>query len=316
MSRFALVGAAGFVAPRHLNAIKVTGHELVAALDRNDTVGILDSYFPQARFFTEFERFDRYIDKLRRKGEPVEYVTVASPNYLHDSHIRFALRSGAIAICEKPLVVNPWNAEALLDLEAESGGRVFTILQLRLHPAIAALRDRIAQRRAAGGGPMHLELTYITSRGNWYFASWKGDERKSGGIVANIGIHFFDMLLWIFGAVTESEVTFIREDCASGVLRFEDATVQWFLSVNADHLPENVAGVGQRTFRSIRFEGEEIEFSEGFTDLHTESYRRILAGEGFGIQEALPSIRLVHNIRTAVPHGLSEASHPLARAIG
>jgi UDP-N-acetyl-2-amino-2-deoxyglucuronate dehydrogenase len=316
MSRFALVGAAGFVAPRHLNAIKVTGHELVAALDRNDTVGILDSYFPQARFFTEFERFDRYIDKLRRKGEPVEYVTVASPNYLHDSHIRFALRSGAIAICEKPLVVNPWNAEALLDLEAESGGRVFTILQLRLHPAIAALRDRIAQRRAAAGGPMQLELTYITSRGNWYFASWKGDERKSGGIVANIGIHFFDMLLWIFGAVTESEVTFIREDCASGVLRFEDATVQWFLSVNADHLPENVAGVGQRTFRSIRFEGEEIEFSEGFTDLHTESYRRILAGEGFGIQEALPSIRLVHNIRTAVPHGLSEASHPLARAIG
>jgi UDP-N-acetyl-2-amino-2-deoxyglucuronate dehydrogenase len=316
MSRFALVGAAGFVAPRHLNAIKVTGHELVAALDRNDTVGILDSYFPQARFFTEFERFDRYIDKLRRKGEPVEYVTVASPNYLHDSHIRFALRSGATAICEKPLVVNPWNAEALLDLEAESGGRVFTILQLRLHPAIAALRDRIAQRRAAAGGPMQLELTYITSRGNWYFASWKGDERKSGGIVANIGIHFFDMLLWIFGAVTESEVTFIREDCASGVLRFEDATVQWFLSVNADHLPENVAGVGQRTFRSIRFEGEEIEFSEGFTDLHTESYRRILAGEGFGIQEALPSIRLVHNIRTAVPHGLSEASHPLARAIG
>jgi UDP-N-acetyl-2-amino-2-deoxyglucuronate dehydrogenase len=316
MSRFALVGAAGFVAPRHLNAIKVTGHQLVAALDRNDTVGILDSYFPQARFFTEFERFDRYIDKLRRRGEPVEYVTVASPNYLHDSHIRFALRSGAIAICEKPLVVNPWNAEALLDLEAESGGRVFTILQLRLHPAIAALRDRIAQRRAAAGGPMQLELTYITSRGNWYFASWKGDERKSGGIVANIGIHFFDMLLWIFGAVTESEVTFIREDCASGVLRFEDATVQWFLSVNADHLPENVAGVGQRTFRSIRFEGEEIEFSEGFTDLHTESYRRILAGEGFGIQEALPSIRLVHNIRTAVPHGLSEASHPLARAIG
>lgn len=316
MSRFALVGAAGFVAPRHLNAIKVTGHQLVAALDRNDTVGILDSYFPQARFFTEFERFDRYIDKLRRKGEPVEYVTVASPNYLHDSHIRFALRSGAIAICEKPLVVNPWNAEALLDLEAESGGRVFTILQLRLHPAIAALRDRIAQRRAAAGGPMQLELTYITSRGNWYFASWKGDERKSGGIVANIGIHFFDMLLWIFGAVTESEVTFIREDCASGVLRFEDATVQWFLSVNADHLPENVAGVGQRTFRSIRFEGEEIEFSEGFTDLHTESYRRILAGEGFGIQEALPSIRLVHNIRTAVPHGVSEASHPLARAIG
>jgi UDP-N-acetyl-2-amino-2-deoxyglucuronate dehydrogenase len=316
MSRFALVGAAGFVAPRHLNAIKVTGHQLVAALDRNDTVGILDSYFPQARFFTEFERFDRYIDKLRRKGEPVEYVTVASPNYLHDSHIRFALRSGAIAICEKPLVVNPWNAEALLDLEAESGGRVFTILQLRLHPAIAALRDRIAQRRAAAGGPMQLELTYITSRGNWYFASWKGDERKSGGIVANIGIHFFDMLLWIFGAVTESEVTFIREDCASGVLRFEDATVQWFLSVNADHLPENVAGVGQRTFRSIRFEGEEIEFSEGFTDLHTESYRRILTGEGFGIQEALPSIRLVHNIRTAVPDGLSEASHPLARTIG
>lgn len=315
MSRFALIGAAGYVAPRHMNAIKATGHDLVAALDRNDTVGVLDGYFPDARFFTEFERFDRYVDLRRRRGEPVEYVTIASPNYLHDSHIRFALRAGTTAICEKPLVVNPWNAEALRDIEAESGQRVFTILQLRLHPSIIALRERIAERRKSGGPPVELELTYVTSRGNWYFASWKGEERKSGGIVANIGIHFFDMLVWIFGPVAQSEVTFVRPDCAAGVLHFENARVPWFLSVNPNHLPEEVRAKGQRTFRSVTLEGEDIEFSEGFTDLHTQSYQRILAGDGFTIDDALPSIRLVHEIRSAEPSGATPDSHPLARAI-
>src|SRR4051812_38850157 len=275
MSSFALIGAAGYIAPRHLKAIKDTGNELVAAMDPNDTVGILDSFFPDARFFTEFERFDRYIDLLRRKGDGIDYVTIASPNYLHDSHIRFALRVGATAICEKPLVVNPWNAEALHDIEAESGRRVFTILQLRLHPSIVALREQARARRASGTHHLDLDLTYITSRGNWYFASWKGDDKKSGGIVTNIGVHFFDMLLWIFGPVEDSEVTLLREDAASGILRFGDATVRWFLSVNASHLPEECRSKGQRTYRSIRMEGEEIQFSDGFTDLHTESYRRI-----------------------------------------
>jgi UDP-N-acetyl-2-amino-2-deoxyglucuronate dehydrogenase len=313
MSRFALIGAAGYIAPRHLRAIKDSGNDLVAAMDPNDTVGILDSYYPDARFFTEFERFDRYVDLLRRRGQTIDYVSIASPNYLHDSHIRFALRIGATAICEKPLVVNPWNAEALLDIETESSDRVFTILQLRLHPSIVALRERVASHRAGAGGHLDLELTYVTSRGKWYFASWKGDERKSGGIVPNIGIHFFDMLLWTFGDVRESEVAFLREDSASGTLSFDDATVRWFLSINAAHLPEECKAAGQRTFRSITLEGQEIEFSDGFTDLHTESYRKILAGEGFGIADALPSIELAHRIRKAQQRGFGELSHPFAR---
>ena len=315
MSTFALIGAAGYIAPRHMRAIKDTGNELVAAMDPNDTVGILDSYFPDARFFTEFERFDRYIDLLRRKDATVDFVSIASPNYLHDSHIRFALRVGATAVCEKPLVVNPWNAEALRDIEAESGRRVFTILQLRLHPSIAGLREQVAQMRSSDARPMELDLTYVTSRGNWYFASWKGEEKKSGGIVPNIGVHFFDMLLWIFGPVEESEVTSLREDAASGVLRFADATVRWFLSVNAAHLPDECKAKGQRTYRSITMEGEEIEFSDGFTDLHTESYRRILAGQGFGIEDALPSIRLTHDIRKSRQRGVSGTSHPFARLL-
>ena len=315
MSSFALIGAAGYVAPRHMKAIKETGGELVAAMDPNDTVGVLDSYFPDARFFTEFERFDRYIDLQRRKGRQVDYVSIASPKYLHDSHIRFALRVGATAVCEKPLVVNPWNAEALRDIEAESGRRVFTILQLRLHPSIVALKERIRQRRSSAAEPIELDLAYVTSRGNWYFASWKGEEKKSGGIVPNIGIHFFDMLLWVFGPAEASEVTLLRQDSASGVLRFAGATVRWFLSVNAAHLPEACKAQGQRTYRSITLEGEEIEFSDGFTDLHTESYRRILAGDGFGIDDALPSIRLTHDIRRAEPREGSETSHPFARRV-
>ncbi|HEX2763421.1 MAG TPA: Gfo/Idh/MocA family oxidoreductase [Allosphingosinicella sp.] len=310
---FALIGAAGYIAPRHMKAIKETGNNLVAALDSNDTVGILDSYFPEARFFTEFERFDRYVDLMRRKGDRIDYVSIASPNYLHDSHIRFALRVGAHAICEKPLVVNPWNAEGLRTVEAESGRRVFTILQLRLHPSIIALRDKVAAARAADPrARFDVDLTYITSRGAWYFASWKGEEKKSGGIAPNIGIHFFDMLTWVFGKAEESELTFLRHDAGCGVLRFADTNVRWFLSVNSAHLPEQAAAKGQRTFRSITLDGEEIEFSEGFTDLHTESYRRILAGEGFGIVDALPSIELAHAIRSASPVGVNPGSHPFA----
>jgi UDP-N-acetyl-2-amino-2-deoxyglucuronate dehydrogenase len=312
---FALIGAAGYIAPRHMKAIKETGHNLVAALDANDTVGILDSYFPEARFFTEFERFDRFVDLMRRKGDRVDYVSIASPNYLHDSHIRFALRVGAHAICEKPLVVNPWNAEGLRTLEAESGRRVFTILQLRLHPSIIALREKVAAERAADAAArFDVDLTYITSRGAWYFASWKGEEKKSGGIAPNIGIHFFDMLTWVFGKVEESELTFLRHDAGCGVLRFGDATVRWFLSLNSAHLPAQAAAKGQRTFRSITLGGEEIEFSEGFTDLHTESYRHILSGGGFGIDDAIPSIELAHSIRTAKPAGVTSASHPFAAA--
>ena len=310
---FALIGAAGYIAPRHLKAIKETGNRLVAALDANDTVGILDSFFPDARFFTEFERFDRFIDLLKRKGQALDYVSIASPNYLHDAHIRFALRVGANAICEKPLVINPWNAEGLRLIEQETGRRVFTILQLRLHPSIIALRDRVARDRA--GNPdakFEIDLTYITSRGAWYSASWKGDERKSGGIAPNIGIHFFDMLIWVFGKVEESELSFLREDAGCGILRFRDATVRWFLSVNAAHLPEQVKAKGQRTFRSITLAGEEIEFSEGFTDLHTESYRQILAGNAFGIEDALPSVQLAHDIRQANPAGVTPDSHPFA----
>jgi UDP-N-acetyl-2-amino-2-deoxyglucuronate dehydrogenase len=309
MKQFALIGAAGYIAPRHLKAIKDTGGELIAALDPHDNVGILDSYFPDARFFTEFERFDRHIDKLRRKGEALDYVSIASPNYLHDAHIRFALRSGAQAICEKPLVINPWNLDGLAALEQESGRRVFTILQLRLHPSVVALREKV--RQAIAEDPARLfevDLDYVTSRGAWYFSSWKGEDRRSGGIATNIGIHFFDMLLWIFGEVRESSVTHLSEDRAAGNFRFDNARVRWFLSVNAADLPESAKARGQRTFRSIRMDDEEVEFSDGFTDLHTASYQQILNGKGFGISDALPSISLVHAIRTAEPTGKVEAS--------
>ena len=313
MKKFGLIGAAGYIAPRHLRAIKDTGNTLLAALDPNDSVGILDSFFPEARFFTEFERFDRYTDLLRRRGDPLDYVSITSPNYLHDSHIRFALRIGADAICEKPLVVNPWNAESLKSLEEESGRRVYTILQLRLHPSVIALRERVA--RAIADDPdaqFGVDLTYITSRGSWYFASWKGEEKKSGGIAANIGIHFYDMLIWVFGDVLDSRVHVLSEGYGSGELRFRNARVRWFLSVTAEHLPASACDVSVRTFRSITFNGEEMEFSEGFADLHTESYRHILVGQGFGLDDALPSIRLVHDIRTGEKTGVTSDSHPLA----
>ena len=313
MKNFALIGAAGYIAPRHLRAIKDTGNQLLAALDPNDSVGILDSFFPDARFFTEFERFDRYADLLKRRETPLDYVAITSPNYLHDAHIRFALRIGAEAICEKPLVVNPWNAEALKTVEAETGGRVNTILQLRLHPSIIALRRRVQEAvEARSDAYFDVDLTYITSRGSWYFASWKGDDRKSGGIATNIGIHFYDMLLWVFGPVTGNRVDVLNSSHGSGELSFCNARVRWFLSVSADHLPETARAAGQRTYRNIDVNGQEVEFSEGFTDLHTDSYRAILHGRGFGIDEALPSIELVHAIRTGEMAGIVEDSHPLA----
>lgn len=295
MKNFALIGAAGFIAPRHLKAIKETGNNLMAALDKHDNVGILDSYFPSADFFTEFERFDRHLDKLKRSGNKIDYVSICSPNYLHDSHIRFALRVGADAICEKPLVLNPWNIDALTEIEKETGKRVYTILQLRLHPAIIALREKIL--RAPSDKVYDVDLTYITSRGNWYQSSWKGETTKSGGVATNIGIHFFDMLLWIFGEVKSLSVNDLTPEMASGKISLERANVNWMLSISANHLPESVAQKGQRTFRSIKVGNEELEFSEGFTDLHTRSYEQILASKGFGLAEARPSIQLVHDIR-------------------
>jgi UDP-N-acetyl-2-amino-2-deoxyglucuronate dehydrogenase len=297
MKNFALIGAAGFIAPRHLKAIKETGNNLTAALDRFDSVGIIDSYFPYADFFTEFERFDRHIDKLKRNGTKVDYVSICSPNYLHDSHIRFALRQQADAICEKPLVLNPWNVDALEDIERETGKKVNTILQLRLHHSIIKLRDEVMA--SDPNKVFDVDLTYITSRGKWYHHSWKGEEAKSGGIATNIGIHFFDMLLWIFGEVQGIKMEKYESDHAAGFLDLKKARVKWFLSINEEHLPEQVRQQGKRTFRSLQMNGGEIEFSDGFTDLHTISYQEILKGNGFGLNEARPSIELAHQIREA-----------------
>lgn len=297
MANFALIGAAGYIAPRHLQAIKDTGNNLLAALDRFDSVGIMDSYFPHADFFTEFERFDRHIDKLRRQGQKIDYVSICSPNYLHDSHIRFALRNQADAICEKPLVLNPWNVDALAEIEKETGKRVYTILQLRLHPNIQALKQKIEASPASM--IFDVDLNYITSRGKWYFHSWKGEEARSGGIATNIGIHFFDMLLWVFGAVRNSNVSAYEADHAKGYLELDKARVHWSLSINENHLPAEVRAKGKRTYRSLKMNGEEIEFSDGFTELHTNSYKEILAGRGFGLTEARPSIELAYKLRQA-----------------
>jgi UDP-N-acetyl-2-amino-2-deoxyglucuronate dehydrogenase len=310
--RFALVGAAGFIAPRHLKAIKETGNVLVAALDPHDNVGVMDSYFPECDFFTEPERFDRHLDKLHRDGQGVDFVSICSPNFLHDAHIRMALRNGAHAICEKPIVLNPWNVDALSAIESESGCRVHTILQLRHHPAIIALRDRHA---GASGGRVDVDVTYITSRGKWYHRSWKGNLERSGGIATNIGVHFFDMLGWIFGGMRSSTVHRRQDDCASGVLELERARVRWFLSVNAEHLPEAQRAKGQRTFRSITVGGQEVEFSEGFTDLHTVSYREILAGRGYGLRDARDSIEIVQHIRGCQLSPLVGDFHPMCQQV-
>jgi UDP-N-acetyl-2-amino-2-deoxyglucuronate dehydrogenase len=310
MKNFALVGAAGFIAPRHLKAIKETGNRLVAALDKFDSVGVMDSYFPGASFFVEFERFDRHLEKLRRAGNSIDYLSICSPNYLHDSHIRFGLRQGAAVICEKPLVLNPWNVEALDQLQHETGKEVFNILQLRLHPDIIALKEKV--QNSDPSKTFDLDLAYITSRGNWYYTSWKGDVNKSGGIATNIGIHFFDMLIWIFGKVRQNIVHVHTHDRAAGFLQLERARVRWFLSINEETLPATIRAKGQRTYRSITMEGNEIEFSDGFTDLHTKSYQAILDGKGFNVKEAFPSIELAHEIRTQTPVGLKGDHHPFA----
>lgn len=306
---FALIGACGYIAPRHLKAIRDTGNVLVAALDPSDSAGILDQYFPDAHFFTEFERFDRHLEKLRRKGHRVDYVTICSPNYLHDAHVRFAMRIGADAISEKPLVINPWNAEALGEIEAETGRRINTILQLRLHPSISQLKEVVA--RASVDKIYDVDLTYITSRGRWYLSSWKGDPSKSGGIATNIGIHFFDILTWIFGPVQENRVYLYEATKASGFLKLQKARVRWFLSIDRADLPVDPQPGKPATYRSITIDGMEVEFSEGFTDLHTESYRQILAGAGFRWQEVLPSVQIVYDIRNAKPILPGPDVHPM-----
>ena len=297
MKNFALLGVAGYIAPRHLKAIKETGNDLIAAYDKFDSVGIMDSYFPNASFFVEFERFDRHIEKIKRNGTSLDFVSICTPNYLHDAHIRMALRRGADAICEKPLVLNPWNVDALQDIQEETGQQINTILQLRLHPSIKQLKSKMDHSK--DDSKYEVDLTYITSRGRWYDISWKGDESKSGGVATNIGIHFFDMLHWIFGEIEENEVHLYESHRASGYLEFQKARVRWFLSIDDQDLPEPIAEKGQRTFRSISINGEELEFSSGFTELHAESYKNILSGNGFGIQDARTSINIVHQIRNS-----------------
>lgn len=307
MKNFALMGAAGYIAPRHLKAIQDTNNNLLCALDKFDSVGVMDRYFPNADFFVEFERFDRHIEKMKRNGIPLDYVSICTPNYLHDAHIRMALRSGADAICEKPLVLNPWNLEALMDIEKESGKKVHTILQLRLHPSIIALKKKIALDKT--NTKYDVDLTYITSRGKWYDISWKGDDSKSGGIATNIGIHFFDMLSWLFGEVQENKVHLREKDKSAGYLEFEKARVRWFLSIDENSLPQDIRALGQRTYRSITINEEELEFSSGFTELHTKSYQQILKGEGFGLPTAMESIKIAQKIRNNAIVTLGE-KHP------
>jgi UDP-N-acetyl-2-amino-2-deoxyglucuronate dehydrogenase len=307
---FGLIGAAGYIAPRHMKAIKDTGNNLVAALDLYDSVGIIDSFFPNADFFIEPERFDRHMDKLRRIGKnKIDYLSICSPNYLHDAHIRMALRNGAHAICEKPLVLNPWNVDALSVIEQETGKKIYTILQLRHHPSIIALREKLA--RNGTDRIYNIDLTYITSRGNWYYRSWKGNAEKSGGIATNIGVHFFDMLTWIFGSCRENIVHLSRNDRAAGLLVLEKANVRWFLSINPETLPAAAKEKGQTTYRSITVDGEEIEFSGGFTDLHTESYKHIIAGKGFGLEDTRPSVEIVHTIRNKQESPARGEKHPM-----
>ncbi len=317
MKNFALIGAAGYIAPRHMKAIKETGNNLIAALDPYDGIGIMDSNFPEAHFFTEFERFDRFVDKWHRDtGKKIEYVSICSPNYLHDSHIRFALKSGADAICEKPLVLNPHNIDQLKIIEEETGQKVYNILQLRLHDSIIALKERVTKELKENPNKIYdIDLTYLTSRGKWYFVSWKGDESKSGGIASNIGVHFYDMLTWIFGEVEENIVHIKTPYANAGYLKLKNARVRWFLSVNYDYIPDEIKAQGQRTYRSITVDGDEIEFSGGFTDLHTKSYEHILNGGGFGLDEAYGSIKTVSTIRNLPAVGLQGEYHPFCKKV-
>ena len=310
MKNFGIIGVGGYIAPRHLKAIKETGNNLIVALDKNDSVGIMDSYFPQCSFYTEYERFDRFVEKIKHTEDKLDFVTVCTPNYLHDSHIRFGLRAGADVICEKPLVLNPWNIDALQKMEEQTGRKVYNILQLRLHPAIIEWKNMV------DNGPKDkvydVDLTYITSRGLWYYTSWKGDSSKSGGVATNIGVHFYDMLSWIFGSIKENIVHIYEHDRAAGLLLFERARVRYFMSINADTLPKQAIEQGKRTYRKMEMDGKEIEFSDGFTELHTESYKKILAGEGFGLDQAYQSIKIVHDIRNTRAIGLKGDYHPLA----
>lgn len=296
MKNFGLIGAAGYIAPRHMKAIKETDNNLIACYDINDSVGIIDSYFPKARFFTEFERYDRHIEKLKYENDLlIEYTSICSPNYLHDAHIRFALRSGSNAICEKPLVLNPWNIDKLSKAEENTGKRIFTVLQLREHESIIELKNRYKKFDKK----IKINLTYITSRGNWYYNSWKGDNSKSGGIASNIGVHFFDMLTWIFGKVDQNIVHMNNEKTSAGFLSLENAEVSWFLSIDSNTLPKFISEKGQRTYRSIKIDNEELEFSEGFTELHTKVYNSILNENGYGIYDTYQAIDIVHNIRNS-----------------
>lgn len=311
MKDFALIGAAGYIAPRHMKAIKDTNNNLLAAIDINDSVGIIDSFFPEASFFTEFERFDRHLEKLKRVDHKIDYVSICSPNYLHDAHIRFGLRYGADVICEKPLVLNPWNIDALQEIEKETENRIYNILQLRLHKSIIELKEKV------DSGPKDkvydFDLTYQTSRGNWYYTSWKGNGEKSGGIATNIGVHFFDMLGWVFGNLKENIVHVHTHDRAAGYLEYDRARVRWFLSINYNTLPEEIKDQGKRTYRSITIDGEEIEFSGGFTELHTMSYQDILDGNGYGIEDSRQAIETVFHIRHSSPIGLKGEYHPFAK---
>jgi UDP-N-acetyl-2-amino-2-deoxyglucuronate dehydrogenase len=311
MKNFALIGVSGYIAPRHMAAIKDTKNNLLAALDPNDSVGIIDSYFPDTSFFTEFERFDRHIYKQHRKGNIIDFVSICSPNYLHDSQIRFALRSGSDAICEKPLVLNPWNIDGLKEIEKDTGNKVNTILQLRVHPSIIALQKKVQQQEQ--DKKYEVDLSYITSRGKWYLQSWKGDIKKSGGIATNIGVHFFDMLHFIFGELQENIVHVSTETMAAGYLEYKKARVRWFLSADFQDVPDKAKLKGQRTYRSIIIDGEELEFSEGFADLHTRSYEEILAGRGFGLEENRVAIETVSEIRNSLPVGLKGNYHPLLK---
>lgn len=317
VKNFALIGAAGYIAPRHMKAIKETDNELVVSFDPYDGIGIMDSNFPKADFFTEFERFESFVDTWQReKKDKIEYIAITTPNYLHKHHIGFALRSGAHAICEKPLVLSPKDIDYLASIEKETGKKVYNILQLRLHDSIIALKEKIAKELKSNPNKIYdIDLTYLTSRGKWYFESWKGDENKSGGIASNIGVHFFDMLSWIFGENEENIVHIKQADVNAGYMKLKNARVRWFLSVNYDYIPEDVRASGKTTFRSITVDGEEFEFSEGFTDLHTTSYKHILNNGGFGLAEARNSINIVSNIRSLAPVGLSGDYHPFCSKV-
>ncbi|HKJ44148.1 MAG TPA: Gfo/Idh/MocA family oxidoreductase [Sunxiuqinia sp.] len=308
MTNFALIGAAGYIAERHMRAVKETGNQIIAATDLFDVMGRMDSFFPEAEFFLDFNKFEQFVDKQQKTNQPIEYFSICSPNYLHVKHIQSALNNQAFAICEKPLVLYPEEIEAIERTQAATGKKVYNILQLRLHPTIIALRDKI--QNGSQDKIYDIDLTYITSRGKWYYKSWKGDIERSGGVATNIGIHFFDMLSWIFGDVQQSVVHRYDANKAAGFLQLKNARVRWYLSLDYNDIPDTAKANGMRTYRSITVEGEEIEFSGGFTDLHTQTYQDILSGGGFGLEDAKPCILLTHDIRNAKPVGATGDFHP------